>query len=73
MQDAIVIKSSKAGMTVILNPDLPFAGPSGQYCKKVRRQCPFLGKVQMTLTLEGRPTAAEEFQIVNTITRELTA
>lgn len=24
MQDGIVIKSSKAGMTVILNPDLPF-------------------------------------------------
>jgi len=23
MQDGIVIKSSKAGMTVILNPDLP--------------------------------------------------
>lgn len=25
MQDGIVIKSSKAGMTVILNPDMPFA------------------------------------------------
>ncbi len=44
MQDGIVIKSSKAGMTVILDPDLPFPRPACQYCKKVWRQCPFLGK-----------------------------
>ena len=45
MQDGIVIKSSKAGMTVILNPDLPFPDLLASIAKKVlEEQCPFLGK-----------------------------
>lgn len=34
MQDGIVIKSSKAGMTVILNPDLPFPDLLASIAKK---------------------------------------
>ena len=44
MQDGIVIKSSKAGMTVILNPDMPFAELLASVAKKVWGQRPFLGQ-----------------------------
>ena len=69
MQDGIVIKSSKAGMTVILNPDMPFAELLASVAKKFGDSARFWGSAQMTLTLEGRSlTPEEEFQIVNTIT-----
>ena len=70
MHNAVVIKSSKAGMTVILDPELPFDGLLEALGKKFRESAKFWGSVQMTLTLEGRSlTAAEEFKIVDTITR----
>lgn len=55
MQDGIVIKSSKAGMTVILNPDLPFPDLLASIAKKFGDSARFWGNAQMTLTLEGRP------------------
>lgn len=70
MHNAVVIKSSKAGMTVILDPELPFDCLLEAIGKKFSESARFWGSVQMTLTLEGRClTAAEEFQIVDTITR----
>lgn len=70
MSSAAVIKSSKAGMTVILNPDLPFPDLLAAVGQKFRDSARFWGSVQMTLTLEGRElTPEEEFQIVDTITR----
>lgn len=70
MRNAVVIKSSKAGMTVILEPELPFDQLLDALGKKFRESARFWGAVQMTLTLEGRElTAAEEFEIVDTITR----
>lgn len=70
MHNAVVIKSSKAGMTVILDPELPFDELLAALGKKFRESAKFWGSVQMTLTLEGRAlTAAEEFEIVDTITR----
>ena len=70
MHNAVVIKSSKAGMTVILDPDLPFGVLVEAIGKKFSESARFWGSVQMTLTLEGRIlTAAEEFEIVDTITR----
>ena len=69
MQDGIVIKSSKAGMTVILNPDLPFPDLLASIAKKFGDSARFWGNAQMALLLQGRPlTAAQEMQIVNTIT-----
>ena len=68
MHNAVVIKSSKAGMTVILDPDLPFGELLEAIGKKFRESARFWGSVQMTLTLEGRElTAAQEFAIVDTI------
>ena len=70
MHNAVVIKSSKAGMTVILDPDLPFGELLEAIGKKFRESARFWGSVQMTLTLEGRElSAAQEFAIVDTITK----
>ena len=70
MHNAVVIKSSKAGMTVILDPDLPFGELLEAIGKKFSESARFWGSVQMTLTLEGRElTAAQEFAIVDTITK----
>lgn len=70
MYNAVVIKSSKAGMTVILDPNLPFEELLAAIGKKFRESARFWGAAQMALTLEGRSlTAGEEFEIVNTITR----
>lgn len=70
MHSAVVIKSSKAGMTVILDPEISFPELLAALGKKFRESARFWGSAQMTLTLEGRSlTAREEFEIVNTITR----
>ena len=70
MHNAVVIKSSKAGMTVILDSELPFDELLDAIAKKFSESARFWGSVQMTLTLEGRRlTAADEFQIVDTITK----
>ena len=70
MRSSVVIKSSKAGMTVILDSQIPFSELLEAVGKKFRESARFWGAVQMTLTLEGRPlTAKEELQIVDTITR----
>lgn len=70
MRNAVVIKSSKAGMTVILDPELPFDELLDAIGKKFSESARFWGSVQMTLTLEGRElTAAQEFAIVDTITK----
>ncbi len=69
MRSAVVIKSSKAGMTVILDPELPFEELLQAVGRKFRESARFWGSVQMTLTLEGRELSpGEELQIVNTIT-----
>lgn len=69
MQNGIVIKSSRAGMTVLLDPNLPFEELLTAIAKKFKDSARFWGAVQMTLTLEGRSlTPGEELAVVNTIT-----
>lgn len=69
MHNAVVIKGNKAGMTVYLDQDLPFAELLEAVKTKFRETAKFWGAPQMTLTLEGRELSAEEeFQIVNAIT-----
>ena len=70
MHNAVVIKSSKAGMTVILDPDLPFGELLEAIGKKFRESARLWGSVQVTVPLEGRELpAAQEFAIVDTITK----
>ena len=55
MRNAVVIKSSKAGMTVILDPELPFGELLDAIGKKFSESARFWGSVQMTLTLDCGP------------------
>ncbi|RKD28273.1 septum site-determining protein MinC, partial [Lacrimispora algidixylanolytica] len=69
MHNTVVIKSNRAGMTVILDPDIPFPQLLSDIGKKFGDNSKFWGSVQMTLTLEGRQlTSEEEFAIINQIT-----
>lgn len=69
MKNKVVIKSSKAGMSVFLDPACPFEELLAEVAEKFRKSARFWGNVQMALILEGRGlTAEEEFRIVNTIT-----
>ena len=69
LKNRIVIKSSKAGMTVILDPDCAFEELIAELGKKFKDSARFWGNAQMALLLQGRPlTSAEEMKIVNTIT-----
>lgn len=69
MKSRVVIKSSKSGMTVILDPDCSFSELLSDLAAKFKESARFWGNVQMVLMLEGRKlSAGEELQIVNTIT-----
>ncbi len=69
MHSSVVIKASKAGMTVILSPELPFEELIEDIGKKFRESARFWGSAQMTLTLEGRElTPVEELKVVDAIT-----
>lgn len=69
MHNTVVIKGNKSGLTVYLDPDIPFSELLEDIGKKFRESSKFWGSVQMVLTLEGRKmTTDEECQIVNTIT-----
>lgn len=68
MHNTVVIKSNKAGMTVYLEPEVPFQTLLADIGRKFGDNTKFWGSAQMTLTLEGRKlTAEEEFAVVNQI------
>ena len=50
MHNAVVIKSSKAGMNVIMDPGIPFDELLEAISKKFSESARFWGSVQMTLT-----------------------
>ncbi|MEG2733521.1 MAG: septum site-determining protein MinC, partial [Clostridium sp.] len=69
MHNTVVIKGCKAGMTVILDPDIPFTQLIKDVGSKFKESAKFWGCAQMTLTLEGRKiTPREEFLIIDAIT-----
>ena len=69
MKNAVVIKGNKAGMTVYLDPELPFEELLEAVAKKFQKTAKFWGAAQMTLTLEGRSlTPREEMEVIDTIT-----
>ncbi len=69
MKNKVVIKSSKYGMSVILDPDCAFEELLDSVACKFRESSRFWGNVQIALMLEGRTlTAEEELRLVNTIT-----
>lgn len=69
MRSKVVVKSSRSGMSVFLDPEGSFEELLEEVAKKFYESSKFWGSVQMTLTLEGRElTPEEEFRIINTIT-----
>lgn len=69
MKNSVVIKSNRSGMTVILDPEVPYEQLLADVAKKFGETSKFWGSVQMTLTLAGRPlTPEQEFQMINVIT-----
>lgn len=69
MKHSVVIKGNRSGMTVFLNPDIPFEELLEAVGRKFRESAKFWGSVQMTLTFEGREISArEEYELVNVIT-----
>ncbi|MCI8453646.1 MAG: septum site-determining protein MinC [Lachnospiraceae bacterium] len=69
MKNAVVIKANKAGMTVRLDPELPFPALLEAVRTKFRETARFWGAAQMTLELSGRElTGPEEMAVVDAIT-----
>lgn len=69
LKNRIVIKSSKAGMTIILDSECSFEELIAELTAKFRNSARFWGNAKMALSLQGRPlSAAQEMQIVNSIT-----
>lgn len=69
MKSSVVIKSNRSGMTVILDPDLPFEQLLADVAAKFSESAKFWGSVQMALTLAGRELSPEEeYALVNEIT-----
>lgn len=69
MKSRVVIKSSKSGMSVYLDPECTFEELLEEIAAKFRESARFWGNVQIALLLEGRELSAkEEVQVVNTIT-----
>ena len=54
MKNSVVIKSNRSGMTVILDPELPFKQLLADVAAKFGESARFWGSVQMALTLAGR-------------------
>lgn len=70
VKSTVVIKGNKYGMTVILDPEVPFEKLLMDIATKFEESAKFWGSAQMTLTLAGRPlTPEQEFAIVNVITQ----
>lgn len=69
MKSKIVIKSSRSGMSVFLDPDGTFEELLAELAQKFKNSARFWGNTQMALILEGRAlTSEEELQVINTIT-----
>lgn len=69
MKNNVVIKSSKAGMSIYLDPECTFEELLEETKAKFQESARFWGNIQLALILEGRElTPREEFEIVNTIT-----
>lgn len=69
MRETVVIKGNKAGLTVILDENVPFDQLLEDVARKFRASAKFWGSVQMTLSIEGRDlTAEQELSVINQIT-----
>ena len=67
MKDKVVIKSTKNGMILRLDPDADFNTLSELIEKKFKAAAAFFGSAEMILSLEGRELSGEEMDIIHEI------
>lgn len=60
MKNSVIIKGNKYGITVILDPELPFAELKEAVAEKFRDSTKFFGNAQMAASFEGRKLTKEE-------------
>lgn len=66
---AVIIKSNKYGITIVLDRQLPFEELKEKIAEKFRESADFFGSVQMAVSLEGRVLSEEEqWEILEIIT-----
>lgn len=69
MRQAVIIKSSKSGITLVLNPELSFDTLLTEILKKFQESEKFFSRAGFTVSFEGKKlTEEEQYQIVETIT-----
>lgn len=69
MAGHVVIKSSRFGMVLYLDPDCAFEELIAELREKFRAHADFWGSVQLVLSLEGRElTGAQELAVINAVT-----
>ena len=68
MKNSVVIKGNKYGITVILDPEIPFENLKEAVAEKFRESTKFFGNARMAASFEGRKlTKEEEMEILNVI------
>lgn len=68
MNQAVIIKSSKCGINLVLNPDLAFELLVDEILKKFKESEKFFANASFALSFEGRELSdREKYQIVDTI------
>ena len=64
MQETCVIKSSTHGISLILNPDIPFEDLVRSVCTKFAEARDFFGRVSFVVEFEGRELTGEEAAVL---------
>lgn len=72
MDKAVIIKSSKHGLVINLDPEMSFSDLSSKIREKFTESSKFFGNVKMALTIEGRNLSNDEIDEVINIIDETT-
>lgn len=68
IQQTVVIKSNKYGITLCLDKDIAFRDLLSQIAEKFKASAKFFGDAQMALSFEGRRLSeSEQLEVVQTI------
>lgn len=64
MRESVIIKSTKYGITLILNHEIDFEALATDICKKFAKTKDFWGNCEMIISLEGRELSTEEVECI---------
>ena len=60
MNNSVVIKGNKYGISVIMDKDMPFEELLGEVAEKFKSSANFFGKSSLAISFEGRTLSSEE-------------